>query len=69
MSIELTAIKTIEKTDINAIADEWMEIADDNKKVIDHGDHMVNIWKDEAGQTKIAIQATGVDVTLITLAA
>ncbi len=69
MNIESTAIKAIEKTDINAITDEWIEIADNNKKVIDHGDQMLNIWKDEVGQTKIAIQATGMDVTLITLAA
>lgn len=80
MKIEKTNINAIEQIDINALSVMLLgtseELPEDEVKsrfesvtTIDNGDHILNIWKDEAGQTKISIQATSDNVTLITLAA
>lgn len=80
MKIESTSIKSIQNISIDALAFELLganeelpdsEVQNRLSKTIkvDNGDHMLNIWKDETGQTKIAIQGIGKNVTLLTLAA
>lgn len=59
----------IEKTDLNAIADQFVSIDPSAITKHENGDHVLNVWKDENGQTKVLIQAGGMNATLLTLAA
>lgn len=80
MNLQSTPITAISKTDVYELVSELLGTNDElseseikarmsKVETIYNGDHTLKIWKDESGLTKIAIQGTGEEATLITLAA